>query len=179
MTSVANPTPATAPIVPDLKQQFLDTYAQETATTLRVLRAFPQDKSELQPHPKLRSARELAWVFVVEQAMASKALTEGFDWANPTPMPPAPASLEAIIGAFEQGCEQTRALVAGMRDEEFFQTVKFFTAPKTIGDIPKISFLWMTLCDQIHHRGQFSIYLRMADGRVPSIYGPTAVEPWH
>ena len=39
-------------------------------------------------------------------------------------------------------------------------------------------FLWMILCDQIHHRGQFSIYLRMADGKVPSIYGPTADEPW-
>ncbi len=39
-------------------------------------------------------------------------------------------------------------------------------------------FLWMLLCDQIHHRGQFSIYLRMAGGKVPSIYGPTADEPW-
>ena len=28
--------------------------------------------------------------------------------------------------------------------------------------------------DQIHHRGQFSIYLRMAGGKVPSIYGPSA-----
>jgi uncharacterized damage-inducible protein DinB len=52
------------------------------------------------------------------------------------------------------------------------------TAPKTIGDVPKIDLLWMVLHDQIHHRGQFSIYLRMADGKVPSIYGPTADEPW-
>jgi len=36
----------------------------------------------------------------------------------------------------------------------------------------------MILCDQIHHRGRFSIYLHMADGKVPSIYGPTADEPW-
>jgi hypothetical protein len=26
--------------------------------------------------------------------------------------------------------------------------------------------------------GQFSICLRVADGKVPSIYGPTADEPW-
>ena len=37
---------------------------------------------------------------------------------------------------------------------------------------------WFLLHDQIHHRGQFSIDLRMADGKVPSIYGPTADEPW-
>ena len=63
--------------------------------------------------------------------------------------------------------------------EKLFGTVQFFTAPKTVGDIPTMQFLWMLLFDQIHHRGQFSIYLRMADGKVPSIYGPTADEPWH
>lgn len=56
--------------------------------------------------------------------------------------------------------------------------MKFFTAPKTIGDIPRIQFLWMMLSDQIHHCGQFSVYLRMADGKVPSIYGPSLDEPW-
>ena len=55
--------------------------------------------------------------------------------------------------------------------------VKLPTAPRTIGDVPLAQFLWMTLCDQIHHHGQFSIYLRMADGKVPSICGPTADEP--
>jgi uncharacterized damage-inducible protein DinB len=42
----------------------------------------------------------------------------------------------------------------------------------------RIDMIWMLLLDQVHHRGQFSIYLRMADGTVPSIYGPTADEPW-
>jgi uncharacterized damage-inducible protein DinB len=68
--------------------------------------------------------------------------------------------------------------ISKMSEEQLFETIKFFTAPKTIGDITKMQFLWMILCDQIHHRGQFSIYLRMADGKVPSIYGPTADEPW-
>ena len=31
----------------------------------------------------------------------------------------------------------------------------------------------------IHHRGQFSVYLRMAGGKVPSIYGPSADEKWN
>jgi len=41
-----------------------------------------------------------------------------------------------------------------------------------------VDFLWFLLCDQIHHRGQLSVYLRMADGKVPSIYGPSGDEPW-
>jgi uncharacterized damage-inducible protein DinB len=47
-----------------------------------------------------------------------------------------------------------------------------------MGDVPKVAFLWFILHDQIHHRGQFSVYLRIAGGKVPSIYGPSADEPW-
>jgi uncharacterized damage-inducible protein DinB len=41
--------------------------------------------------------------------------------------------------------------------------------------------LWIELFDHIHHRGQFSVYLRLAGAKVPSIYGPTAdeaLQPW-
>jgi uncharacterized damage-inducible protein DinB len=30
----------------------------------------------------------------------------------------------------------------------------------------------------IHHRGQLSVYLRLVDVPLPSIYGPTADEKW-
>ena len=43
---------------------------------------------------------------------------------------------------------------------------------------PAFDVLWGILMDSIHHRGQFSVYLRMAGGKVPSIYGPSADEPW-
>jgi len=38
--------------------------------------------------------------------------------------------------------------------------------------------MWFMLLDSIHHRGQLSVYVRMAGGKVPSIYGPSADEPW-
>ena len=49
---------------------------------------------------------------------------------------------------------------------------------KKLGDWRRIDILWFLLHDQIHHRGQFSVYLRMAGGQVPSIYGPSGDEPW-
>jgi uncharacterized damage-inducible protein DinB len=30
----------------------------------------------------------------------------------------------------------------------------------------------------IHHRGQLTVYVRLLDVPVPSIYGPTADEQW-
>jgi uncharacterized damage-inducible protein DinB len=160
------------------KQLFIDGYNREHATTVKILKAYPQGKSELRPAAKSRTARELAWVFVLEQGMCAKALTTGFDWSAPSPMPQAPASLGDVIAAFEKGREQLVGLIA-KKDDNLTGIVKFPVAPRTIGDVPLDQFLWMTLCDQIHHRGQLSIYLRMADGKLPSIYGPTADEPWN
>jgi uncharacterized damage-inducible protein DinB len=45
-----------------------------------------------------------------------------------------------------------------------------------MADVPLIDFLWMILHDQIHHRGQMTVYSRIAGGTVPSIYGPSADE---
>jgi uncharacterized damage-inducible protein DinB len=162
------------------KQQFLDGFKRETATTLKVLRAYPPDKLDLRPSARSLTARELAWRFVIEQGMADKALTTGFDWSTPSGKPPAaPESLEAIIKAVEDATARTVELVEQTPDAQLLgDTVKFFTGPKTLGDIPKMDFLWFLLCDQIHHRGQLSVYLRMADGKVPSIYGPSGDEPW-
>lgn len=48
-----------------------------------------------------------------------------------------------------------------------------------MGEVPVMSILWTGLVMHgIHHRGQLSVYLRLMGVRVPSIYGPSADEPW-
>jgi uncharacterized damage-inducible protein DinB len=163
--------------VPTPKEQFVNAYNQESATTIRVLSAYPPGKDGLRPHAKLKTAAELAWIFVGEQGMCAVALTTGFDWSKPMAMPPAPPKVSDVVAAFDKGRAQLVELVA-RRDDNLTGTVKFPVGPGKIADVPLAQFLWMTLCDQIHHRGQFSVYLRIADGKVPSIYGPTADEPW-
>lgn len=56
--------------------------------------------------------------------------------------------------------------------------MKLSVAPKKMADLRKMDVLWMTVMDMVHHRGQFSVYLRLVSAKVPSIYGPTADEPW-
>jgi hypothetical protein len=159
------------------KQQFIDGLNREHATTLKVLRAYPAGKSDLRPSPKSRTALELAWIFAVEQALAEISLTTGFNWAAPAPTPPPPATMAEVIAAFDKSHAKMVDLIS-KKDDNLTGTVKFPVAPKTLGDMPLGQFLWMLLCDQIHHRGQFSVYLRMAGGTLPSIYGPSADEPW-
>jgi uncharacterized damage-inducible protein DinB len=47
-----------------------------------------------------------------------------------------------------------------------------------MGDVRRMDVRWLMLMDGVRHRGPLSVYLRMADGTVPSIYGPSADEPW-
>jgi uncharacterized damage-inducible protein DinB len=161
------------------KEKFLSTYDREHATTMRVLRAYPADKLDLRPHEKCKSARELAWVFVIERALGAMVFNDAF--ANGMPeggTPPAPESWDEILASLEKAHNDFGDLVRSTTEEKLGETVKFLTGPKKLGDVPRMDFAWFLLHDQIHHRGQFSVYLRMAGGKVPAIYGPSADEPW-
>jgi uncharacterized damage-inducible protein DinB len=161
------------------KQQFLTVYENEHAITMRVLRAYPLDKLELRPHAKCKTARELAWMFVLERGLGAKVFANAFaTGTSGGQMPPAPESWSDILGALEKAHTDFADLVRATPESELGEHVKFFTAPKQLGDVTRLDFAWFLLHDQIHHRGQFSIYLRMADAKVPSIYGPSADEPW-
>ncbi len=164
-------------VTPAEKQRFLDVYEKEHATTMRVLRAFPAEQAELRPHAQCKTARELAWVFVIERGLGTLVFDDVFASGGPSgETPKAPESWDAVLTALEQAHVQFRDLVRSMPEDKLGQPVKFFVAPKKLGDVRRMDFAWFLLHDQIHHRGQFSIYLRMAGGKVPSIYGPTADE---
>lgn len=158
------------------RERLLDMIERETATTLRVLRAFPTEQSELRPHPVAKTARELAWMFTVEQVLATAAIRDTLDLSQG--FPPAPARFAEVTAAFEQSRNELMELMRTSSDAQLAGTTQFFVAPKTLGDVPKLAFIEFLMLDQVHHRGQFSVYLRMAGGKVPSIYGPSADEPW-
>jgi len=157
------------------KEQFLSTMAREVPTTMRVLKAYPTGKGDLKPHAKSKSARELAWTFVTEMKASEEALDGAVQFGK---MPPAPAGMQEVISTYEKSAATLVERLKKMSDAELNTTVKFFTAPKQMGDVRKMDVLWFMMMDCVHHRGQMSVYLRMADGKVPSIYGPSADEPW-
>jgi uncharacterized damage-inducible protein DinB len=158
------------------KQRFLDKYEIEHAKTRKVLAAFPADKSDLRPHERSSTALTLAWTFVVEEQLIHMALTNTLVLGRG--MPKAPDSWNAVLEAFDKGYDDVVAVLRNPENAELGGTVTFYVAPKQTGDIPIGDFVDFMLCDQIHHRGQLSVYVRMAGGKVPSIYGPSADEPW-
>lgn len=176
---VANETqPTTLPAsMAGPKAQFLEAYKREMDTTRRVLKAYPESACDLKPHETCKSARELAWMFVLEQKVIGAILTNQFKMPPP-PFPPPPATFDEVVAAFEAAIRDNLELLDKTPESDLFGTAQFFTAPKTMGEVPKVQLLWFFLSDAIHHRGQLSIYLRMSGAKVPSIYGPSKDEPW-
>lgn len=162
-----------------MKQQFLDVYDREHATTMRVLRNYPQEQLDLRPHEKLRTARELAWVFVLERYLGERVWNDEIAKQGLAGKPPeAPADWNELLDALEKAHAHFREIIAAASDDDLRGKVTFMSGPKAMAPIARIDWLWFLLHDQIHHRGQFSVYLRMAGGKVPSMYGPSGDEPW-
>jgi uncharacterized damage-inducible protein DinB len=162
------------------KQKFLETFDHEHATTMRLLRAFPADRAGEALHPGIKTARELAWVFALERGLGTRVWNDEF--ANRMPSggapPPPPESWDELLEKTETANAAYREIISAASDDDLAKNVTFMTAPKTMGQISRMDWIWFLLHDEIHHRGQFSVYLRMAGAKVPSIYGPTADEPW-
>jgi len=159
------------------KQKFQEAWDKESALTLKVLKGYPPEQTDLQPHPTCRSAKDLAWTFVFEGVAGSQAV-EGEMKFPPPNMPPMPDTWHGIIGEVERALKLMGDKVRKVGDAQLNTTVKFFTGPKQISDLRRLDVLWFLLNDMIHHRGQFSVYLRMSGAKVPAIYGPSADEKW-
>ena len=151
---------------------YLTLRRREFETTLRVLQAYPHDQVHMRPAAKSRSAAELAMTLVNEERVTTSLLETGA--VNPSgSFTEIPSSMAAIIDAWQHAAAKNDAMVATLSSEDFARIIDFYGM-----QIPLDEALWIELLDHIHHRGQFSVYLRLAGAKVPSIYGPTADYGW-
>ncbi|SYZ74763.1 DinB family protein [Candidatus Zixiibacteriota bacterium] len=158
------------------KETYLKVLDREHKTTLKILKAFPSAKTDFKPADKSRSAKELAWTFVMEQATMVDGVIKGHvDFEN---APKIPSTFQETVAKFEGDYPLLVDKLKAMPDTDWDSKMDFFVGPGKIDKVRKGDLLWGALYDMIHHRGQMSVYLRMTGGKVPSIYGPTADEPW-
>ena len=158
------------------KDNFLRNWDREFQTTIKVLKAYPLERQDYKPHEKSKSAKDLSWIFAAEEkSIISGIITGQIDFRN---MPSPPENMKECISEFEKLHKENFNKMKNMPVAELNKTMKFPIGPKKMGDLRKIDVLWFLLMDQIHHRGQFSVYIRLAGGKIPSIYGPTADESW-
>jgi len=159
------------------QETFRKIWDSEFRTTVNVFRAFTSEHLDSKPHERSRSVRDLAWQGVIDERVMGTIL-EGteHDLRDVPPGAPAPEIMEEIVSAYSSAHEAATQRLGSLTEQEFGRTV---TSILRFGEwkAPQPEVLWRNLLDQVHHRGQLTVYLRQAGGRVPSIYGPSGDEP--
>jgi len=150
------------------KTDLIQLFQKEFATTARVLKAYPSGKDDFAPHQRSSNVIKLASTFVFEMYLLEKyVFGEEIDPSRFRTYRP-----DSVASAAEDFASEASRVISRLEDlpdDELNKSVSFGGAT-FVAD----QFALMLLHDQIHHRGQLSVYVRMAGGMVPSIYGPSA-----
>ena|SRR5260221_9406096 len=165
--------------MPTATRTDLDSYrsafAQEYPITRRLFAAFPEPKLDDCPTPSAKSARGVAWTIALTQMIVPAVLAPEL---SPSGLPEPPPTWTELLAASDKAHRDALAAIAGLGDDAWEGTLTMPVGPKQMGTVRRGDALRMFLHDHIHHRGQFSVQLRMAGAKVPSIYGPSGDEPW-
>ena len=155
-------------------QTIAEELEREAAVTARVLERVPSDKMDWRPHAKSKSAGDLAYHIAALPSLGTIVLRQ--DELDPSKRPPVPRDLPPVE-LFRRNVEEFLSAIRALDNEHMMQPFRFRLGDKVLIDAPKAGMLRNLLLNHIyHHRGQLSVYLRLLDVPVPSVYGPTADE---
>lgn len=158
--------------------QFLQEFEMESRTTRRVLERVPEDRLGWKPHPRSMSLGSLAMHVAGSPAFITGwALQDSVEAVAGAPERN-PASLAEILAVHDASVEKAKAALAVLGDEGLRKDWRMVSSEgATLFTMPKSAVIRSFACNHVyHHRGQLSVYLRLLDVAVPSIYGPSADE---
>lgn len=164
-----------------LKDALLPEFDHEMATTRRLLERVPDAEFGWKPHEKSMTLGRLAAHIANIPYWGSVTLgTTVFDLDElpPDSQRQLAQSAAALVKEFDEKAAGARAKLAAALDAELLTPWTLKKGGQEMFTIPRVSALRSFVMNHIiHHRGQLSVYLRMRNVPLPSIYGPTADEP--
>ena len=156
---------------------FVPEFDQEMATTRRALERVPTDKGEWKPHPKSFPLGHLAQLIASMPGWITNMATQTeLDLAKQSGY--SLESTETLVARFDKLVAEARATLLATKESDFDVPWSLKMGERVLLTMPRGANIRSTLNHLIHHRGQLSVYLRLVDVPVPSMYGPTADEPW-
>lgn len=150
----------------------------ETPKTRRVLENAPSGRDEWRPHEKsmpfgrlaMLIARMPSWITLIVNQDALDLNPPG--GSNISQMPLRTAA--DLVKAYDAAVAEARTALLATTDDHLMKHWKLQLGSKVVSDQPRHIVLRDTMMHLAHHRGQFTVYLRLNGAIVPAIYGPSA-----
>jgi uncharacterized damage-inducible protein DinB len=160
-----------------ISQGLLPEFDQEMAGTRKSLDRVPEGKTEWQPHPKSMTLGRLAGHLAELPNWAVETMKRDELSLDGQYAPFISSSPKELLAKFDANVAEARVLIQSASDADLMKPWTLKVRGQTAFTMPKIAVLrGMVMNHIIHHRGQLTVYLRLNDVPVPSLYGPSADE---
>jgi uncharacterized damage-inducible protein DinB len=160
-----------------IADSLLPEFDQEMAATRRVLERVPDGKPDWKPHPKSFSIAHLAQLLSWMPGWIGQTLTSTeLDLATGTGY--STERTTALLESFDENARKSRGVIAASKDADYQVPWSLKMKGNVLFTLPRGVVVRQHISHLSHHRGQMTVYLRLLDVPVPSIYGPTADESW-
>ncbi len=150
------------------KQDILAFYKKELTTTAKVLRAVPESQLDFKPHDRSGTIKDLFRTLVAGLIM-NLSFLKGEEPVDTMKHIPEFDFVAEAVGTFETKSQEFMDALEATSEEDLLLPMSMWGMESTRAEL-----IFMIMTDMIHHRGQLSVYIRLAGGLVPSIYGPSA-----
>jgi len=164
----------------NLIDTYLATFDAEAAGTRRLLARVPEGKGDWKPHEKSMPLGYLAGLIGTMLSWTVSIVNqEELDLAAPREFKTVDfATNRELLEAFDKTVAQAREALSSADDEHLTGTTwRLLSQGKVVMEAPRYVAIRDSVLNHLaHHRGQLTVYLRLNDVPVPSLYGPTADE---
>ena len=160
-----------APAIP------LKEFDQEMSATRKLLERVPSDRAEWKPHEKSFALGHLAQLVAGMPGWIVNALRDdsldleagpGYSFQK----------TEALLETFDRLVPEARRALGEVTGSRLDEPWQLRMGEQVLFTVSRGEVTRQNLSHLVHHRGQLTVYARLLDIPVPSIYGPTADEKW-
>jgi uncharacterized damage-inducible protein DinB len=160
-----------------LSERLAPEFDREIKTTRKLLERVPMDKSTWAPHEKSMPLGRLASHIAEMPSWVTGTVQLEFMDIDASYKPWTAASRDELLSKFDSYAAEAGKALSGVSDEDLGKRWALRMAGQELFAGPREEVIRTLILNHIiHHRGQLSVYLRLLDIPVPSIYGPSADE---
>src|SRR5687768_6543345 len=154
-------------------QSFLNELNSEYKATRACLEKIPETLFDYKPHPKSMNIGYLALLVAEIPLWIKHMVTDGeIDFVTFKHF--SLTDTAALLNHFEENMEAARNALRDTNDDRLTEPFTLKANGQVLYTSPKSVDIAVTLNHWVHHRGQLTVYMRLNDIPVPSIYGPSA-----